>query len=178
MSSEIQTNHETIGEELNATVAERRGGELEVSEVAGEHLGGHRHEVANHVDENHGSSQVKQKLHFHQRSSIVTLGHTQLADLLRQHCFQLLRQQYRRRLLPVLQKRLMNIGFFTATRFPHLLFSSVGPCVMWGEEAQDRAVRWWEKWIPKNTSRRPYLYNVRWQMWRIISYVCALPFPR
>lgn len=118
-------------------------------EVAGEHLGGHRHEVANHVDENHGSSQVKQKLHFHQRSSIVTLGHTQLADLLRQHCFQLLRQQYRRRLLPVLQKRLMNIGFFTATRFPHLLFSSVGPCVMWGEEAQDRAVRWWEKWIPK-----------------------------
>lgn len=37
---------------MDAGVSEGGGGELKVAEVAGEDLGGHRHEVVNHVNYN------------------------------------------------------------------------------------------------------------------------------
>lgn len=54
--------HEPIGEDLDAGVAERGGGELKVAELAGEYLGGHGHEVVDHVNHDRRSSQQEQEL--------------------------------------------------------------------------------------------------------------------
>lgn len=52
--------HETVGEDLDAGVAEGGGGELEIAKVTGEDLGGHRHEVVDHVNDNCRCSEVKE----------------------------------------------------------------------------------------------------------------------
>lgn len=56
--------HEAIGEDLNAGVAEGSSGEFKIAEVAGEDLGGHGHEVVDHVDDNRGGGEVVEELQF------------------------------------------------------------------------------------------------------------------
>jgi len=47
---------------LNTGVTKRSGGEFEVTEMAGEDLSRHGHEVVNHVDDDGWCSEVKEKL--------------------------------------------------------------------------------------------------------------------
>jgi hypothetical protein len=54
--------HEAICKDLDAGVSERGGGKLEGTEVAGKDLGGHGHEVVDHVNDNSRSSEVEKEL--------------------------------------------------------------------------------------------------------------------
>jgi hypothetical protein len=58
---------------LDAGVAERSCGELEVTEVAGKDLGGHGHEVVDHVNNNSRSSEVEKELELDPCSGSETL---------------------------------------------------------------------------------------------------------
>lgn len=54
--------HEAIGEDLDTGVAEGGGSELEVTEVTGEDLSGHGHDVVDQVNDDGGSGEVEQEL--------------------------------------------------------------------------------------------------------------------
>ena len=54
--------HEAICQELDAAVAKGGGGELQVSEVAGEDSGGERHEVVDHVHKHRRPRQAEEEL--------------------------------------------------------------------------------------------------------------------
>lgn len=54
--------HETVGEELDAAVAERGGGELPVSEVAGEDAGRKRHGGIDHVNHDGRSGEAAEEI--------------------------------------------------------------------------------------------------------------------
>lgn len=56
--------HKTIGEELDAAVAERSCGELEITKMAGEYAGGKRHSVVDQVNHDGRSSQVEEESQF------------------------------------------------------------------------------------------------------------------
>lgn len=56
--------HEAVGEDLDPVVSEGGGGELEVSEMAGEDLSAEREKVVQHVDDHGGSSEGEEKLHL------------------------------------------------------------------------------------------------------------------
>jgi len=58
---------------LDAGVAKRGGGELEVTEVAGKDLGGHGHEIVDHVNNNSRSSEVEKELELDPCSGPETL---------------------------------------------------------------------------------------------------------
>ena len=62
---------------MDASVAKRGGSELKVTEVAGEDLGGHGHEVVDHVNNNSRSSKVEEELALNPCSGWETLqeGH-------------------------------------------------------------------------------------------------------
>lgn len=64
--------HEAICEDLDAGVAEGSGGELEGTQVAGEDLGGHGHDVVDHVDDDGGSGQVEEELELDPRGGAYT----------------------------------------------------------------------------------------------------------
>nr|GMD37822.1 hypothetical protein CCACVL1_16155 [Ipomoea batatas] len=65
--------HETIGEDLNAGVAEGSGGEFKIAEVAGEDLGGHGHKVVDHIDDDGGGGEVAEELQFDPRGELKAL---------------------------------------------------------------------------------------------------------
>lgn len=46
----IVTYHEAVGEHLDSIVSKRGSGELKIAEVAGEDLGGHGHDIVDHID--------------------------------------------------------------------------------------------------------------------------------
>jgi hypothetical protein len=58
--------HEAVGEELDAAVAKRGGGELKIAKVAGEYSGGQGHEVVDHVDEDSRCGEAEEDLQFDQ----------------------------------------------------------------------------------------------------------------
>ena len=58
----LRIYHETVGEELDAAIAERGGSELTVSEVAGEDAGGKRHGVVNKVNHDGGSGEAEEEI--------------------------------------------------------------------------------------------------------------------
>jgi hypothetical protein len=58
---------------LDAGVAERGGSKLEVTEVAGKDLGGHGHEIVDHVNNNSRSSEVEKELELDPCSGSETL---------------------------------------------------------------------------------------------------------
>lgn len=60
----IYTYHETISKDLDASVAERGGGEFKIAEMAGKDLGGHGHEVVDHVDHDSRSGEMEKELHL------------------------------------------------------------------------------------------------------------------
>lgn len=53
--------HEAVGKHLDASVAKRGGGEFKVTEVAGKDLGGHGHEIVDHVNNDSRSSKVEKE---------------------------------------------------------------------------------------------------------------------
>lgn len=57
-----QYYHEAIGKDLDAIVAKRGGSKLKVTKVAGNDLGGHGHEIVDHVNNNSRSSKVEEEL--------------------------------------------------------------------------------------------------------------------
>lgn len=57
---------------MDAIVAKGRSGELEVTEVAGEYLSGHRHHEVDQVDDDGGSSQEEEELELDPRGSSDT----------------------------------------------------------------------------------------------------------
>jgi hypothetical protein len=58
---------------LDTGVAERGGSKLEVTEVSGKDLGGHGHEVVDHVNNNSRSSEVEKELELDPCSGSETL---------------------------------------------------------------------------------------------------------
>lgn len=56
--------HEAVSQQLNPGVAEGGGGELKITEVAGEDLGGHRHEIVDHVNGDGRGGESGKKLQF------------------------------------------------------------------------------------------------------------------
>lgn len=54
--------HEPIGKDLDAGVAERGPGQLDVTEVAGKHPGRHGHDIVEHVHDDPGHGQSSQYL--------------------------------------------------------------------------------------------------------------------
>lgn len=54
--------HETVGEDLDAVVAERSGGELEVAEMAAEDLGGHGGDVVEQVNNHRGRCELEENV--------------------------------------------------------------------------------------------------------------------
>ncbi|OMO75510.1 hypothetical protein CCACVL1_16155 [Corchorus capsularis] len=65
--------HETIGKNLDASVSEGGGGEFKITKVAGEDLGGHRHEIIDHINHDGRCSQVEEELGFDPCSFAKTL---------------------------------------------------------------------------------------------------------
>ena len=59
---------------MDAIVSEGRGGEFEVTEVAGEDLCGHGHDIVEEVDDDRGSSKVKEELELEPCCWTNTLG--------------------------------------------------------------------------------------------------------
>ena len=70
--------HETVSKTLNSIVAERGGGELKVTKLAGEDASGHRHQVVNHIDEHRRSRELTQELELNPSGSPDSNHVTQL----------------------------------------------------------------------------------------------------
>lgn len=56
------TYHDSIGENLDAIVAEGGGSQLKITKVACENLGGHAHDIVDHVNDDGWRSEVEKEL--------------------------------------------------------------------------------------------------------------------
>ena len=56
----LRPYQKAIGKDLDTVVAEGGGGKFKVTEVAGEDLSGHRHEIVDHVDYDGRSGEVEE----------------------------------------------------------------------------------------------------------------------
>ena len=58
------TYHESIGQELDATVAKRGSGELKIAKVTCKNSCGQRHEIVDHVNKHSRGGEAEEQLEF------------------------------------------------------------------------------------------------------------------
>ena len=65
---------EAIGEDSNDPIVEGGGGELKVAKVVREDLGGHGHDIVEHVDDHKRGSEVDEQLYLDDGGKLEAAG--------------------------------------------------------------------------------------------------------